>query len=137
MSRSLNVATVAGYLGQDPKLHTFDDGNTTATLSVCVNNSKKVNGEWTDVPLWVEVRTYGKRCEAIGQYLTKGSFVLASGRLVTRTWAGDDGNEHTVVVIDSADVTFGPRGNGSEQAEPRSAKATSAADEFGDEDIPF
>jgi single-strand DNA-binding protein len=147
MSKSLNSCNFTGYLAADPKLHTFDNGDTVANLRLAIANQKKVDGEWTDAAIFVDVKAYGKQAEAIAQYLAKGSFIAVSGRLAEpRSWQGDDGATRFTMVIDSAQVTFGPKGgesNGGGSHQSRSAAAPAAASaggnmfDGGDEDIPF
>ena len=138
MSKSLNCCNFTGYLAADPKLHTFDSGDTVANLRLAIANAKKVDGEWTNAALFVDVKAYGKQTEAIGQYLTKGSFVAVSGRLgEPRSWEGDDGTTRFTMVIDGAQVTFGPRtdGGGAQERAPRETAAPAASP--ADDDIPF
>jgi single-strand DNA-binding protein len=115
MSKSLNVVTLSGYLGADPKVHTFDDGSKVANLRLAVGKSKKQNGEWVDDTLWIDVAARGNQAEAIEQYLGKGSFIMVTGELgQLREWEKDGETRHSMQV-DYARVTFGPRaenGNG-------------------------
>ena len=140
MSKSVNVCTFSGYLAADPKLHEFDNGDKVANLRLAVNNSKKVDGEFVDSAIFMDVKAYGGMVDAIGTYLTKGSFVIVSGRLAEpREWEDNSGNTRFTMVIDSAQVTFGPRTDGGEtpaqQAKP--AAAPVSAEDFGDDSIPF
>lgn len=146
MPKSLNVCTFSGYLAADPTDHVFDNGDRVCNLRLAVNNQKKVDGEWTDAPLFIDVKAYGNRVESIMTYLTKGSFVLVSGRLgQPRTWQSQEGETRFTMVIESADVTFGPKtdaGNGGSH-QSRAAAAPAAASAGGnmfdgdDQDIPF
>lgn len=149
MSKSLNSISLTGHLCADPKLHTFDDGTEVANLRLAVNGSKKQDGEWVDDPLFIDVKAYGGQVQAIGQYLAKGSFVAVSGRLgQPREWADNNGNARFTMVVERADVTFGPKvdGAGNSEAQPRQAAQQKAAapaaaplsaGDFADNDIPF
>ena len=145
MSRSLNSICISGHLGRAPKVFANDDGTSSATLTLAVNNAAKVDGEWTDKALWVDAKVYGGQVDSIEQYLDKGSFVMIEGRLAEpRHWSGDDGELHIVPVIVAKSVVFGPRTNGDgEQAAPAAAprkaapKAVAQAVDAGDDDIPF
>jgi single-strand DNA-binding protein len=134
MSKSLNSVSLTGYLGADPKTHTFDDGTMVANLRLAVSRQKKEGGEWVDDTLWIDVKAFGKQAEAIEQYLAKGSFVAVSGQLAQpREWEGDDGKRFTMVV-DHATVTFGPRANGDGAATQTTAPKDAP---LADDDIPF
>ena len=143
MAKSLNSISFTGYLGGDPRLHTFDDGTEVANLSVAIARQKKQDGEWVDDTIWVDVKAFGGQVAAIGQYLAKGSFVAVTGELAQpRTWEDKDGETRFTIVVDHARVTFGPRtGDGDEPREPRQEKPKAAApaqsDFADDKDIPF
>lgn len=150
MSKSLNSISLTGYLGGDPRCHTFDDGSRVANLSLAVARQKKQDGEWVDDTVWVDVKVsaYADRTgavDAIEQYLAKGSFVAVTGELAQpREWESESGKRFQIVV-DHARVTFGPRTDGaSGEAQPRqaaqqkaAAPAPLAAGDFDDQDIPF
>lgn len=129
MSKSLNSISLTGHLCADPKLHAFDDGTEVANLRLAVNGSKKVDGEWQDDPLFIDVKAYGGQVQAIGTYLAKGSFVAVCGRLgQPREWADNNGSSRFTMVVERADVTFGPRTDGGGgEAPPRQATQQKAA----------
>lgn len=149
MSKSLNSISLTGYLGADPKTHTFDDGTMVANLRLAVARQKKEDGGWVDDTLWIDVKAFGKQAEAIDTYLAKGSFIAVSGQLAQpREWAGDDGVARFTMVVDHAQVTFGPRVDGAANgdAQPRQAAQQKAAapaaaplsvDDFADQDTTF
>jgi len=145
MSKSLNDICLTGYLGSDPRCHTFDDGSRVANLSLAVARQKKENGEWVDDTIWVDVKVsaYADRTaavDAIETYLAKGSFVAVKGELAQpREWTDKDGNTRFTLCVDHAAVTFGPKTDG---AGPQPAKQQKAAQEFergpvDDDDIQF
>jgi len=128
MAKSLNSVNLTGYLGGDPRCHTFDDGSRVANLSLAVARQKKENGEWIDDVIWVDVKATAPSgrtgsVDAIENYLGKGSFVCVTGELAPiRHWTDDGGNARTSLAVDHARVTFGPRveGNGQQrQAAPQ------------------
>ena len=146
MSKSLNDICLTGYLGGDPRCHTFDDGSRVANLSLAVARQKKENGEWVDDTIWVDVKVsaYADRTaavDAIETYLAKGSFVAVKGELAQpREWTDKDGNTRFTIVVDHAAVTFGPKTDGA-AAQPARQQQKAAQDfERGpvdDEDILF
>ena len=148
MSKSLNSVSFTGYLGADPKLHTFDDGTTVANLRLAVARSKKENGEFVDDTIWLDVKAFGRQAEAIETYLSKGSFVAVSGQLAQpREWEDNNGVARFTMTVDHAQVTFGPRteaGNGDapapRKAAPKAAHAPisqAEAEAIDDDDLPF
>ena len=147
MSRSLNSICISGHLGRAPKVFDNDDGSQSATLTIAVNVAAKVDGEWTDRPLWVDAKIYGAQVPSIAEFLDKGSMIMVEGRLAEpRSWSGDDGELHVVPVIVAKSVVFGPRvdgGNGDAPATRKAAPKKAApisqaeADAIDDDDLPF
>ena len=148
MAKSLNSVSFTGYLGGDPRIHTFDDGSMVANLSLAVSRSKKQDGEFVDDTIWVDVKVnaYADRTgavEAIETYLRKGSFVCVSGQLAQpREWEDKEGNTRFTIVVDHAAVTFGPKVDDApqkqapaQQAQQRTAAP--AASKIADDDLPF
>lgn len=76
-------AVVAGNLGKDSEVR--QAGNSTV-CSFSVASSTKVKGE--EVTTWVRCSLFGKRGEALAEYLTKGKSVCVSGGLTTREYEG-------------------------------------------------
>lgn len=140
MSKSLNSVSLTGYLGADPKTHQFDNGDQVANLRLAVARQKKVDGEWVDDTVWVDVKAFGKQAESIEAYLTKGSFIAVTGQLAQpREWEGEDGAKRFTMVVDHALVTFGPRTDGSAPPAQQQRQAAPAQQQapVSDDDIPF
>lgn len=77
----MKLITIAGTVGKDAELRNTPQGEPVANFSVAVNDRKK-EVTWFDVTLW------GKRAEALAQYVTKGSKVTVMGDLQTREHNG-------------------------------------------------
>jgi single-strand DNA-binding protein len=145
MARSLNTVILSGYLGRDPDMHTFDNGDQVTTLRLAVSNAKKQGDEWVDDTLWVDCKVYGARAESVAQYLVKGSFVMVEGSLgQPRSWDGDDGVKRFTMVVNRCNVIFGPKaesngGGGQSRAAAAPAAASTGGNMFDgdDQDIPF
>lgn len=145
MSKSLNDICLTGYLGGDPRCHTFNDGSRVANLSLAVARQKKQDGEWVDDTIWVDVKVsaYADRTatvDAIETYLAKGSFVAVKGELAQpREWTDQNGNTRFTLCVDHAAVTFGPKtdGGGGQPQRQRQATTQQSAAPVDDEDIPF
>ena len=122
MSRGVNKVILVGNLGKDPEVRYANNGNAIANLSVATSDEwkDKNTGEKQERTEWHRVVLFGKLAEIAGQYLRKGSQVYLEGRLQTRKWTGQDGNERytTEVVVDQRGVMqmlSGINGNGSQQ----------------------
>lgn len=75
----MQILTIAGNVGKDAKLNTLRDGEKVLNFSIAVDNGKDKDGKsrpatWFDCALW------GKRAEALEQYILKGTKLAVSGR---------------------------------------------------------
>lgn len=107
----LNKAFIYGNLTRDPELRNLPSGAAVTSFSVATNRvwmdkdrNKQEQVEYHNVVV------FGRQAEIVAQYLKKGSSALVEGRIVTRSWEGQDGkkNYRTEIVADR--VQFGPRG---------------------------
>lgn len=116
---SINKVCISGNLGRDPELRATASGMAICQFSVCVNNRRKnQQGEWVDVPNWVDVTFFGNRAESIHKYLAKGSLVFVSGKLHQNTWENKDGQKRSKLEIIGDDIHFGGSGNHQSQQQP-------------------
>lgn len=116
---SINKVCISGNLGRDPELRATASGMAVCKFSVCVNDRKKnQQGEWVDVPNWVDVAFFGNRAESIHKYLAKGSLVFVSGRLHQNTRENKDGQKRSKLEIIGDDIQFGGSGNHQGQQQP-------------------
>lgn len=121
--------TIAGRIGKDAMVRQTRDGNSVAGFSVAVDTRRGQDR----VTTWFDCSLWGKRGEALAQYLTKGSSVVVSGELGTREHEG-----RTYLQVRADQVTLlGGRGGGggddshSHQPEPQSDRGVY------DDEIPF
>ena len=102
-TRGVNKVILIGNLGQDPEVRYMPNGNAVANCSLATSDSwkDKQTGETRERTEWHRVVFFGK-LEIVGQYLKKGSKVYVEGRLQTRKWQGQDGQDRytTEVVVD-------------------------------------
>lgn len=104
MARGVNKVILIGNLGQDPETRYTPNGNAVVNLSLATDESYKdrQTGQLVPKTEWHRVVLFGKVAEVAGQYLRKGSKVYIEGRLQTRKWQGQDGQDRytTEVVVD-------------------------------------
>lgn len=103
-NRGINKVILIGHLGQDPEVRYMPSGNAVANISMATSESwrDKQTGEPRERTEWHRVVFFGKLAEIVGEYLRKGSQVYVEGRLQTRKWQGQDGQDRytTEVVVD-------------------------------------
>ncbi|MBW8190317.1 single-stranded DNA-binding protein [Neiella marina] len=104
MSKGINKVILVGTLGADPDVKNTTKGNTIANISLATNESWKDRntGQLNEKTEWHRVVIFGKLAEIAGQYLRKGSQVYFEGKLQTRKWQDQNGQDRysTEVVID-------------------------------------
>ena len=153
----INKVILVGNLGAKPEIKYASNGNAISNLSVATSESwtDKSTGQKQDRTEWHRVSLFGKVAEIAGQYLDKGSKVYVEGKLQTRKWQDQNGQDrYTTEVVVSGfngtlqmldrrdDMNSNPATQGSQpqsQAAPEPAPAAItpvASDEFED-DIPF
>ncbi len=100
MTRGLNKVMLIGRLGQEPEMRYTPSGRPLTNLQVAVNRSwKSSDGEKKTETEWFNIVAWGKLAEICNQYLSKGQQVYIEGRLHTRQWQDDEGNNHSSVEV--------------------------------------
>lgn len=140
---SVNKVILLGNLGADPDVrYTPDGGTAICTLSLATSRRyKNRDGQFVEETEWHRVVLFGRTAEVARDYLRKGRPVYIEGRLRTRKWTDQNGNDRwtTEVVCDHMQLLGGrdggqggqgggyaPAGDGFESA-PRPAAARPAA----------
>ncbi len=99
----LNQCNFIGRLGNDPEVRYLPDGKAAANISIgCSEKWKeKQTGEQKERTEWVRCASFGKLAEIMGEYLRKGSLVYVSGKMQTKKWQDQSGQDRytTEIVI--------------------------------------
>ena len=148
MARGVNKVILVGNLGADPDTRYMPSGAAVTNIRIATSESwkDKQSGEQQERTEWHNIAFFGRLAEIAAEYLRKGSQVYVEGRLRTRKWQDQQGNDrYTTGGIANEMQMLGGRGGGgmSAPAAPSraaggqsSAPAPAAADDF-DDDIPF
>ena len=139
----VNKVILVGNLGNDPDVRTMPNGELVANITVATSESwnDKNTGEHREVTEWHRIVFYRRQAEVAGEYLRKGSKVYVEGRLKTRKWQDQNGQDRYTTEI-QGDVLqmLDSRQNGDNQDKPSTSgkpkKPEESADNF-DDDIPF
>ena len=108
MSGTLNKVMLIGHLGDNVKIHYFDDSNCVGRFPLATNETytnKQTNEKVTNTE-WHNVVVRNKAAEICEKYLKKGDRVYIEGRLKTRKWQDDNGNDRYSTEIICTDFTF-------------------------------
>jgi len=150
MARGVNKVILVGNLGKDPEVRYSPKGSAMANVTIATAESwkDKQSGEKQEKTEWHRVVFFNRLAEIVGEYLKKGSQVYIEGRLQTRKWQGQDGQDrYTTEIVANEMQMLGSRSGGggdtswnqqsnnapSQQSSPASAPP---ADDF-DDDVPF
>ena len=95
MARGINKAILIGNLGADPETRHTAGGNAVTNIRIATSESwrDRQSGEQQERTEWHRIVMFGKLGEIAGEYLRKGSKVYIEGRIQTRKWQGQDGQD--------------------------------------------
>lgn len=108
MSGTLNKVMLIGHLGDEVKMHYFEGGNCVGRFPLATNETytNKTTNERVTNTEWHNIVVRNKAAEICEKYLTKGDKVYIEGRLKTRKWQDDKGNDRYSTEIQCTDFTF-------------------------------
>ena len=152
MAGSLNKVQVIGNLGRDPEVRYTNDNRPIANVTVATTESwKDQSGQKQDKTEWHRVVVFGSLADVVSKYLKKGDKVYFEGKLQTRKWTGNDGQEKytTEIVVDRGGSmvmlsgrdgasSFAGGSDFNQTAAPAAVAAAPIADDASfDDEIPF
>ncbi len=118
--KGINKVILVGHLGQDPEVRFTPNGKAVANLSLATSESwKDQQGQIQERTEWHRVVIWGKTAEVAGEYLRKGSQVYIEGKLQTRKWQDQSGQDKytTEIVVQGFDDKMQMLGGRSGQSE--------------------
>jgi single-strand DNA-binding protein len=142
----INKAIIVGNLGADPEIRHTQSGSQVATFNVATTERwRDKEGQQQESTEWHRIVAWQRLAEICGEYLHKGSRVYIEGKIQTRKWQDQNGNDRYTTEItaremkmldrkgDSGSDSYGGGGGGSQQNYPEPSPG------FGGvgEDVPF
>ncbi len=111
MAGSVNKVILIGNLGADPEVRTFQNGGKVANLRIATSETwkDKNTGERREKTEWHTVAIFSEGLVRVAeQYLKKGSKIYIEGKLQTRKWQDQSGQDRysTEVVLNGFDGTL-------------------------------
>ncbi|MFZ5715784.1 MAG: single-stranded DNA-binding protein [Bradyrhizobium sp.] len=112
MSFSANEVRLIGHLGHDPEIRRTQDGRPIANFSIATSEQwrDKATGERKEKTDWHRVVVFNENlAKIVEQYVKKGSHVYLVGKLRTRKWTDQGGQERyvTEVICEGFDCKLG------------------------------
>ena len=147
MARGINKVILIGNLGADPETRYTPANTAVCNVSVATTDQwrDKQTGEQQERTEWHRVVAFQRLAEIMGEYLRKGSKVYIEGRLQTRKWQGQDGQDRYTTEIVANDMQMldsrgagqpAQHGGQGQQQNRQPAPPTPTDDDLAD-DIPF
>ncbi|OHT23128.1 single-stranded DNA-binding protein [Providencia stuartii] len=150
--RGVNKSIILGNLGDDPNVRYSPNGTAFANFSVATSETwkDKNTGEKRERTDWHNIVIQGKLAEVAGQYLKKGSQVYIEGKMRTRKYQGNDGQDkyitEVIVGIDGKMQMLGGNGGNNQSGSQQPARQpqqqapapqNNEPPQDWDDDIPF
>ncbi|MCG7400528.1 MULTISPECIES: single-stranded DNA-binding protein [Caballeronia] len=108
---SVNKVILVGNLGADPETRYLPSGDAVANIRLATTDryKDKGSGEMKEQTEWHRVSFFGRLAEIVNEYLKKGSSVYIEGRIRTRKWTDQAGQERysTEIVADQMQMLGG------------------------------
>lgn len=102
----LNKGILMGRLTRDPELRHTQSGTAVCSFTLAIDRDRKdANGEkQTD---FIDCVAWNKQAEFVAQWFSKGMMAIVVGRIQSRKWQDQNGNNRTAIEINCEDVSFG------------------------------
>jgi single-strand DNA-binding protein len=147
MNGTVNKVILIGHLGDNVKMHYFEGGNAIGRFPLATNDSyvNKQSGERIVNTEWHNIVVRNKLAEIFEKYAQKGDKVYLEGRLRSRKWTNDSGQERYITEVHVTEFTFltpkskdnntevNPQTTSNNTVEPKQPEDTAEPDD----DLPF
>ncbi len=104
----LNKVTLIGRLGADPEVKYMPSGGAVTNIGLATTRRWKdrQTGERRDETEWHRVSFFNRIAEVAGEYLRKGSLIYVEGRIRTRKWQDQNGQDRYSTEIIAEQMTM-------------------------------
>jgi|TARA_B100002049_G_scaffold233739_1_gene214858 single-strand DNA-binding protein len=108
MTGTLNKVMLIGHTGDDVKMHYFEGGGAIGRFPLATNETytNRTTNERVTNTEWHNIVVRNKAAEVCEKYLKKGDKVYIEGRIKTRKWQDDQGNDRYTTEIQCTEFTF-------------------------------
>lgn len=148
MNGTTNKVILIGNLGDDVKLHNFDEQNCIGRFPIATTESYiSRTGERITETEWHNITTRNKLAELCERYLKKGDKVFVEGRIKTRKWDDNGQTRYTTEIVANSIEFLTPKGDTDQRSTPQPGQQNNAAapssvpkmEDLGDgeDDLPF
>ena len=116
-NKGVNKVILVGNLGNDPEVRYMPNGNAVTNLSLATSESwKDQQGQMQERTEWHRLTMYRRLAEVAGEYLKKGSQIYVEGKLQTRKWQDQQGQDKytTEIIVDQMQMLGGGNRGGNQ-----------------------
>jgi len=108
MAGTLNKVMLIGHTGDEVKMKYFEGGNSIGRFPLATNEEyvNRNTGERVSNTEWHNCVVRNKAAEVCEKYLHKGDKVYIEGRIKSRQWTTDDGQQRYTTEIQVQEFTF-------------------------------
>ena len=113
--RGVNKVILVGNCGQDPEMKHMPSGSAVTNISLATSETwkDKQSGQQQERTEWHRVVFFNRLAEIVGEYVKKGSKVYVEGRLQTRKWQDQSGQDrYTTEIVANEMQMLDSRGGG-------------------------
>lgn len=147
-SGTLNKVMLIGHTGDDVKMHYFENNNCLGRFPLATNEEyiNKSTNERISNTEWHNIVVRNKAAEICEKYLKKGDKVYLEGRIKTRKWTDDKGNDRYSTEIMCTEFMFltpkeksehNPQAMEKSSTPPKAPQQVAEPDENQEDDLPF
>ncbi len=106
MARGVNKVILIGNLGKDPEVRYMANGQAVANVTIATSESwkDKNTGEQQERTEWHRVVFWRRLAEIAGEYLKKGSRIYVEGKLQTKKWQDNQGQDRYTTEIVASEM---------------------------------
>jgi single-strand DNA-binding protein len=125
-----------GNLGKDPDMRFMPDGKAVSNFSIAITEKyKDKSGAQQEVTEWINVATFGRLAEIVGEYVKKGTKVYVEGKLKSEKYTDKNGVEKTAtkIIAEKVDILSNKQ-EGQTTSSKQAVPEIASLDEM---DIPF
>lgn len=116
MARGVNKVILVGNLGKDPEVRYTPGGSAVANVTIATSDQwkDKQTGENQERTEWHRVVFFNRLAEIVSEYVKKGQQIYIEGRLQTRKWQDQGGQDRytTEIVANEMQMLGGRSGGG-------------------------
>ena len=127
----INSVSISGNLTRDCELRTTQNGTQILTFTVAVNDRKRdQNGQWVDVPNYIDCCIFGNRAESVSRFISKGSKVSCHGKLRWSQWNDKNGQKRSKVEIVVDEIEFMSKRESQPQNQPQQQQTNNHPNQY-------